>query len=119
MSFTTILLLLLVVGYSLYTKANKAAAARQIDGSEASDEEQDGVFSEEDPFQENGNEIFTYETEPETAPIRKVQEPRVRPMVPVVMEETPAAPKFDLRQAVIAQVILTNNYISEINQQNQ
>jgi hypothetical protein len=40
-------------------------------------------------------------------------------MAPVVMEEAPVAPKFDLRQAVIAQVILTNNYISEINQQNQ
>ncbi|MBR1550251.1 MAG: hypothetical protein IJ634_06400 [Bacteroidales bacterium] len=132
MSFTTILLLLLVAGYSLYTKASKAAAAQSAQETDSAGEGQDGAFFEEDPFAENANEFFdegpaeenengyfTYEAEAVKTPVRKAAEFKPRPMAPVMMEEVSALPKFDLRQAVIAQVILNNNYINEINQQNQ
>lgn len=131
MSLTTILILLLFVGYSLYKKVNKAAAAQMAQESDMP-EDQDGVFFEEDPFSENANEFFeqepvaenaneyfTYETEAVKTPKRNAAEPKPRPVAPVMMEEAPALPRFDLRQAVIAQVILNNNYINEINQQNQ
>lgn len=132
MSLTTILILLLFVGYSLYKKVNKAAAAQMAQESDMPEEDQDGVFFEEDPFSENANEFFeqepvaenaneyfTYETEAVKTPKRNAAEPKPRPVAPVMMEEAPALPRFDLRQAVIAQVILNNNYINEINQQNQ
>ena len=116
MSFTTILLLLLVVGYSLYTKASKtAAAAMESTGKDSSEEEQDGMLFDETPLPENDNEYFTYETEVSTTPKRKVSEYKPRPAAAAIVEE-PAAPQFDLRQAVIAQVILDDKYINEINQ---
>ena len=118
MSITTILLLLLLVGYSFYTKINKMAAAQKpAMESDSSEEEQDGVFFEDEGAlaPENAGEYFTYETEVSTTPKRKVSEYKPRPAAAAIVEE-PAAPQFDLRQAVIAQVILDNKYINEINQ---
>lgn len=117
MSITTILLLLLLVGYSFYTKINKMAAAQKpAMESDSSEEEQDGVFFEDEGAlaPENAGEYFTYETEVVKTPARRKTEPKIRPIV-VAVEEEPARPQFDLRQAVIAQVILSNNYINEIN----
>ena len=121
MSFVTILLFFLFVGLPLYSAFKKTAATQRALSEQDNGEEQDGdMLFEEDPLPFNDNEYFTYEAETVAPPVRKAAkpQPQARPIVVTATEE-PVRPQFDLRQAVIAQVILSNNCISEINQQNQ
>ena len=120
MSFVTILLFFLFVGLPLYSAFKKTAAQRTLLEQDIEEEQDDDMLFEEEPLPVNDNEYFTYESEAVVTPVRNAakQQPKPRPIV-VAAEEEPARPQFDLRQAVIAQVILSNNYISEINQQNQ
>ncbi len=121
MSVSTILIILLLVGYSLYAKRLKKAvtAASAAEEDPSLEDDQDGMFYEEYEEKKEEHEFFTYEAEKTQVPEQK-SAPTVKPR-PVVaaVEEEPLRPQFDLRQAVIAQVILNNGYIHEINQQNQ
>lgn len=117
MSISTILLLMLFVGISMYSKFNKNLVAQSVPMDDSADDEQEDAdyFSGDEPVSENENPYFTYETvTPETSCYDMPKE-NSRPAVVAVVEE-PVRPQFDLRQAVIGQVILSNNYINELNQ---
>ena len=120
MSFSTIILLLLFLGISMYSKAKKTLVVQDIPADAPADDMQDIAddFFSEDPVEETESPYFTYEAETVAAPT--YEKPKVNPQpVFVAAAEEPVRPMFDLRQAVIGQVILSNNYISELNQQNQ
>ena len=116
MSISTILLLALFVGVSLYSKYNKAIAAPSVPMDNSADEEQEDAFlsDEESDFSEE-NPYFTYESEPVDRPVYEKTKEKAQPIFVASVDE-PARPQFDLRQAVIGQMILSNNYINEINQ---
>lgn len=117
MSISTILLLVLFVGITMYSKYNKTIAEQSVHEDDSVGDVQEGAdyFSEEEPDFETENPYFTYEAENVAAPV--YEKPRVKPQpVVVAAAEEPVRPQFDLRQAVIGQVILSNNYIDEINQ---
>lgn len=114
MSIGTILLLFLFVGISLYSRFNKAIAEQnaQANGSEGDEQEVNECLLEEESTETS---YFTYETE-----IVETPNPLMPVERPVHVEAESIEPllrtQFDLRQAVIAQVILSNKYINEINQ---
>lgn len=112
MGVSTILLLVLFIGISMYSRYTKAIAAQSVPEDDSAGDvlEQDSCFSEEEETPKEENSYFTYESE--TA----YETPDVKPTpVFVAAVEEPVRPHFDLRQAVISQVVLTNNYIDEIN----
>ncbi|MBO4587030.1 MAG: hypothetical protein J5677_04355 [Bacteroidales bacterium] len=117
MSIGTIVLLLLFIGVSMYSKYNKTIAAQSAPmGDSADDVEEDEVFFEEEQTPEEASPYFTYEADYlETPKASRTAKKEVKPAFVAVANE-PTRPQFDLRQAVIGQVILTNNYINEINQ---
>ena len=120
MGISTILLLMLVVGISMYSKFKKAIAEQSVlvDDSAGEMQEDDDLFSEEEPVSMEENPYFTYEAESVETPV--CSRPRVKPQpVVVAAAEENVRPQFDLRQAVIGQMILSNKYINEINQINQ
>ena len=132
MSFT-LLLLVLFVGLSYYSRYKKSLAAAREEFAQMDDQQEDDetIFSmfddEEDPFDDEDsfpNETmdekpaeetyFTYETvqpEPQPEPVRPVRCQAAS--APVMVEDT-ITPSFDLRQAVIGQMILNNPYSDEI-----
>lgn len=123
MSVTTTILILLILGYTIYSKINKALEENvfkpennPLKGDEA-DADYD-VSGESQP-----SSYFSYETESVETTAQSETAPVFRPAVPKAPVQEPNAeacrPQFDLRRAVIGQVILTNSYINEINQQNQ
>ena len=116
MSIGTILLLLLFLGISLYSRINKAIAAQSVaEGDSAGDMQDDStLFSEEESLEEE-SPYFTYESESAEVPAHNGPERKPQPVFSVDAEEF-FRPRFDLRQAVIGQVILSNAYIEEINQ---
>lgn len=118
MSFTSILILLLLVGYGMYTKASKAAA-RQLQPEEGPETlgDENEYFDDEEPVEEE-EPYFSYETETDS-PTKEapVATPVAQPVA--AFAESDLRPQFDLRQAIISQVILNNRYIAESNQQNQ
>ena len=120
MSISTILLLMLFVGISMYSKYNKKIAEQSVLGDDSADDVQEDdaeFFSDEEPSFEEENPYFTYESETVETPVREAPKPKPQPQpVAVAAVEEPARPQFDLRQAVISQVILSNKYINEINQ---
>lgn len=121
MSISTILLLLMVVGISMYSKLNKTIVAQSVPSDDSADDVQEDTeyfMNEEESFSPQENPYFSYETEAPQAPICEKRKPKPQPVYMAVAEE-PVRPQFDLRQAVIGQMILTNNYINELNQQNQ
>lgn len=117
MSIGTILLLLTFLGISMYSKINKTIVAQSVpQGVSADDVEEDDALFEDEQVVEEESPYFTYEAdyaEPVKAPRAAAAE--IKPVFAAAAEE-PVRPQFDLRQAVIGQVILTNNYIREINQ---
>ena len=117
MSISTILLLMLFVGVSLYSKYNKTLVAQSVQPDDSADDVQEDAedFFEEEPADEQENPYFTYETEPIETPVYEAPKAKPQPVIVAAVEE-PVRPQFDLRQAVIGQVILSNNYINEINQ---
>lgn len=116
MSISTILLLLLVVGISMYSKINKTVVAQSVPEDDSADDVQEEFFgSEEDALQEKESSYFTYESEYSEKPVHNKSKGKSRSVASSASNET-TLPQFDLRQAVIGQVILSNNYINEINQ---
>lgn len=117
MSIGTILLVVLFLSLSFFSKAKKALEEQSAPQGHpaASGQDDSGV----DSFEENDSPYFTYESDvEEVAGMRKSPKPqRQAPVTPVTPVAEPVArPQFDLRQAVIGQVILNNRYLDEINQ---
>ena len=125
MSFT-LLLLVLFVGLSYYSRYKKSLAAAREEFAQMDDQQEDdetifSMFDDEDSFpNETMDEkpaeetYFTYETvqpEPQPEPVRPVRCQAAS--APVMVEDT-ITPSFDLRQAVIGQMILNNPYSDEI-----
>ena len=118
----TILFVMGSIMIALYSKFKRVLAEQEgwqdEQSSERHDEETNDFFS----FEDEGEKVvveqpsyFTYE-----APDAEQAQPRPfkANVQPAFVEENPQT-GFDLRQAVIYQTILNNNYIREINQQNQ
>lgn len=107
------LLLILFVAISfvpsmLARAKRRAVEATAVDDEPSYDGQDDSFFDFDEPEVETEKQpsYFTYEaSEVET----KTAEPIVQAAVPV---EEPVRPTFDLRQAVIYQTLLTNNYIN-------
>lgn len=100
--------------YSKYSKTIVAQSTPQ--GDSADDVEEDEVFFEDEEAPEEATPYFTYEAEMPEAPKAPRQVKTEPKPAYVAVADEPVRPQFDLRQAVIGQVILTNNYINEINQ---
>ncbi len=118
----TILFVMGSIMIALYSKFKRAldeqGGWQDEQSTERPDEEINDFFS----FEDEGEKVvveqpsyFTYEA-PEVAQAQP--SPFKASMQPAMVEETPQT-GFDLRQAIIYQTILNNNYIQEINQQNQ
>jgi hypothetical protein len=114
-----ILTLIFVLPLSLFSKFKKVLAEQgDITLAPASvDADDEEIFFEEEEEEEEVSPYFTYEAEevpeaPVSQPLRPVA--AVRPVLQPAVVSEPY--RFDLRQAVIGQIILENNYISEINQ---
>ena len=119
MSFGTILTVLLVGGYFAISYTSKKFAVQSAPTGDSADgvvgdDEQEGAeeFLEDN---QTGEEAFLpYEVENTvySAPSPARKNKPVSILAPAAEETTRQA--FDLRQAVIAQVILNNDYINEI-----
>ena len=120
MSISTILLISLFIGLSLFSKAKKTMVQQgDPQGHSAVPGEGD---DDAEIFEEDESPYFTYESDIEepTKPHKASKAHRQAPVAAVVSAvDEPVRPQFDLRQAVIGQVILNNRYLDEINQQNQ
>ncbi len=121
MSITTILLLTLFLTLSFFSKAKKAVEEQGAPKRHPAVPGQGG--DDDESFEEDESPYFTYESDAEEI-ARTHRAPKAQRQAPVaamasVADEPLARPQFDLRQAVISQVILTNTYIDEINQHNQ
>ena len=117
MSIGTILLITAVFVISMFSKAKKAMeeqAAPQGHPAVPGNGDADNAETFETPSDENP--YFTYESD--TEEIAKTHRaPKAQAAVMISVADQPVArPQFDLRQAVIHQVILDNRYIDEINQ---
>ena len=88
----------------------------QLGGAEAEAETPYGVDDLGEPY-------FSYEYAEPSAPAAPRTNTRPQPATASIQPQQAVAvenaPAFDLRQAVIYQTVLSNPYISEINQQNQ
>ena len=121
MSITFIIFVALAVILSGYSKrkqvlASQFAAEPDADESDAASEQ---FAAEEKTVDSQPSEYYSYEAAPAPAPApayrpaaRRQEAVEVRP----ILQDEPAPMRFDLRQAVISQVILNNPYNSEINQ---
>ena len=115
-----ILLITIAIGVSLSSKVKKGLAAVAATPADSFGEEQGGAdYDFSDDFVSTTDDGLSssevgWQEPPAGRPAREKKDKRYEP---VAVEETPDAhPVFDLRQAVVGQVILTNNYINEINQ---
>ena len=121
MSISTIVLLIIFLVIPLFSKAKKTLDEQTASmGGDASSDKEEGVFMEEEEEpQSEASPYFTYEADNENTyrPRRAAKDnaPAAAPVMSSYVEE-PARQQFDLRQAVISQVILNNKYIDEINQ---
>jgi hypothetical protein len=119
MSISTILLLLLFLGISLVSKAKKAVGEQSAPmGGSAVPEEDDDLMPMEEGVREQAgaSPYFTYEADSNNTYRPKAGKVASAPAAKLVVAEEPQRPQFDLRQAVVSQVILNNKYIDEINQ---
>jgi hypothetical protein len=110
------LLIILFVAFSfvpslLARAKRRVAEAATVDDEPSYDGQDDNFFDFEEPEAEPAKQssYFTYET-PEAEP--KAAEV---PVQAAALVEEPVRPSFDVRQAVIYQTILTNNYINSGN----
>lgn len=118
MSFSTIILILLFLGISMYSKAKKTFAEQSVPMDDSADEVQgkeDVFYAEEEDSLQQENSYFTYEAETVEPSVYETRRTNPQPVMATAVEETPRQ-QFDLRQAVISQVILSNKYINGINQ---
>ena len=120
MSITFIIFVALAVILSGYSKRKQALASQfaaepDADESDAASEQ----FSAEEKTVDDKPSYYSYETDPAPAPTpayRPADRRREAVVVSPILQDEPAPMRFDLRQAVISQVILNNPYNSEINQ---
>lgn len=120
MSITFIIFVALVVILSGYSKRKQALASQFAPEPDA--DESDATFEQfaaEEETVDDKSSYYSYEAEPAPDPApayrpaaRRQEAVEVRP----ILQDEPAPMRFDLRQAVISQVILNNPYNSEINQ---
>ena len=118
MSIVTILILILFFGVSFTSKAKKAMEEQSVPvGGSAVPAEDEGDMSmrEEKAASEMESPYFTYETVDDIYRPSAAPKAAPAPVMNMVAEET-VRPQFDLKQAVVSQVILNNKYIDEINQ---
>ena len=120
MSIGTILIVTVIFAISMISKVKKVAeeqAAPQGHPAVPGQDDDDSDQAYEAPQEENP--YFTYESDAENT-VKKPAAPRTYRQAPATVmaavADEPARPQFDLRQAVISQVILDNKYIDEINQ---
>ena len=118
MSIGTILLVVLFFTLSFFSKAKKAMEEQtapqghpaapdcEVEGAEASEVEESTYFT----YESDSEEIARTHKAPKTQRQASVA------VMASVAPESVVRPQFDLRQAVIGQVILDNRYIDEINQ---
>ncbi len=120
MSIGTILLLVLFLGISFASKAKKALEEQGAPQGHPAHPGQDAV--DVDTPEEEESSYFTYESDAEEI-ARTHKAPKAQRQAPATVvapvAEPVVRPQFDLRQAVIGQVILNNRYLDEINQYNQ
>ena len=121
MSITTILLLTLFISLSLISKAKKAVEEQAAPKGHPAAPGQGGADAE--MLEEDESPYFTYESDADEI-ARTHKAPRAQRTAPVaamasLVDEPAVRPQFDLRQAVISQVILNNRYLDELNQYNQ
>ncbi len=118
MSISTILLLVLFLGISLVSKAKKAVGEQSAPmGGSAVPEEEDAMPMDEGVREQAGaSPYFTYEADSNNTYRPKAGKVASAPAAKLVVAEETQRPQFDLRQAVVSQVILNNKYIDEINQ---
>ena len=117
MSISTLLLIALVCGLSLYSRYKKTLAGLETEPT-AEDVDEESFFSEEETDDQSQVDAtipyFSYETEsPDEYDEIRDASPKVQ--VVAAVAESREEPRFNLRQAVISQVILDNRYIGEIN----
>lgn len=121
MSITFIIFVALAVILSGYSKRKQALASQfaaepDADESDAASEQ---FAAEEKTVDSQSSSYYSYETEPDPAPASAYR-PTVSRQASVgvkpILQEESVPMRFDLRQAVISQVILNNPYNSEINQ---
>ena len=117
MSISTLLLIALVCGLLLYSRYKKALAGLETEQSvEDVDEEQ--FFSEEENDDLSHVDAtvpyFSYETESSNG-YDEIRDASPKAPVVAAVVDNQDEPRFNLRQAVISQVILDNRYIGEIN----
>ena len=115
----TILFVMGSIMIALYSKFKRVLAEQEgwqdEQSSERPDEETNDFFS----FEDEGEKVVVEQPSYFTYEAPDAEQTQLRPskanVQPAIMEETPQT-GFDLRQAVIYQTILNNNYIREINQ---
>lgn len=114
MSITFIIFVALAVILSGYSKRKQALASQFA--AEPDADESDATFEQaaaEEETVDDKSSYYSYEAAPAYRPAARRQDAvEVRP----ILQDEPAPMRFDLRQAVISQVILNNPYNSEINQ---
>lgn len=121
----TILSIVIAVAFAIlqgFLTSNKKSRVSVSEGDDSqefeswmNDAEEDFESLEDEP--EGG--YFTYEDVSATAPIQEIEkelfaEEEQKTDENVVIEQEPEAIAFDLRQAIIYQTILQNDYISEM-----
>ncbi len=117
MGVSTILLLALIIGISMYSRYARAIVVQSVPEDDSADDvlEQKDSSSEEEEIPMEDNPYFTYESDTADMSVNETREEKPQSFFVTAVEE-PVRPQFDLRQAVVSQVILTNKYIDEINQ---
>lgn len=115
MSVTFIIFVALAIILSGYSRRKQALAAQFVHESDESGTSFE-QFSDDEAAEKGTPSYFTYESDA-PAPQPPVYRPTVRSQEPVSpVQPIQAEPvQFDLRQAVVAQVILNNPYNSEVN----
>ena len=117
MSIGTILLVILFLGFSFASKAKKALEEQAVPQGKPANMGHDDSSTE--TLEEDESPYFTYESDAEEI-VRTHMAPKAQRQTSVTslapVAEPVARPQFDLRQALIGQVILNNRYLDEINQ---
>ena len=106
-----LLIVFLLLGFLptlLAQSKRRVAAAADTSSDDGEQEDSFFDFEEPEPAEEPASQspYFTYE-----APEAEVEHAKA-PVQTAAYAEEPARPAFDLRQAVVYQTLLTNNYIN-------
>lgn len=115
MSVTFILLVFLAIIMSSHSRRKRVLAQMVSDGDMDNDTSKEEVTGKETPSSEIPSSYFSYETvAQQSTPTPRYYAPKPAVAKQADADETPSV-KFDLRQAVISQMILNNPYNREVN----